>query len=120
MFNIMAEFNNLKCLRHSEQLMVERTVRELEQKKKELGGTGRAGGTLLVDYYIGACLQYAIHAPHSSPPHCAPLRYADVGLLGYRASGMRSPFSTFLSINKCTVILQLYLNSDDNEKKLPR
>ena len=41
----MTEFNNLKCLRHSEQLVVERTVRELEQKKRKTGGAGRAGST---------------------------------------------------------------------------
>ena len=35
-------------------------------------------------------------------PHCAPLRYAYVGLLRYRASGTRSPFSNFFSIKKRT------------------
>lgn len=34
-------------------------------------GILRARGTLLIDYHIVACLQHAIHAPHSSPSHTA-------------------------------------------------
>ena len=36
---------------------------------------------------IVAYLRYACLAGGRRTPHCAPLRYADVGLLKYRASG---------------------------------
>ena len=38
---------------------------------------------------IVAYLRYACLAGSRYTPHCAPLRYADVGLLKYRASGTR-------------------------------
>lgn len=41
----MTEFNNLTGLRHSEQLVVERTVRELDLRKRESGGAERAEST---------------------------------------------------------------------------
>ena len=36
----MTDYNNLTGLRHSEQILVERTVRELEQRRERVGYAG--------------------------------------------------------------------------------
>ena len=104
-------------------------MRELEQQKRESGDAERAARnsnnpTLRpTGRTVGwnarrksACQRHATtrlanssvfstrhrRAAAAVTPHCAPLRYADVGLLGYRASGTRSPFPTFFSLNKRT------------------
>ncbi len=109
--------------------VVERTVRELELRKRESGRLGVQEARKLSNPILrpigrsvgwnarrkSACQRHATTRLANSSvsstrhrraaavtPHCAPLRYADVGLLGYRASGTRSPYSNFFSIKKRT------------------
>ena len=55
-----------------------------------------------------------LYSVSATTPHCAPLRYADVGLLGYRASGTHNPrFILFKTIIAQAIIEKSSRNEFD-------